>query len=143
MIPAFPFQTSEWVMRPGTRFATGAIRPAGHIFYVPASERPGDDRKSRPHFLVHRCDPGSEPFSVATLAHMSTKVTEHTAYGSPLHQVPNTAARKRPDQAGNFVIAARVLPRDPERLRYSAMSAVDAMRSVREAVLSAANWERA
>lgn len=125
-------------MRPGTRFLIGATRPAGHIFYIPASERPTDDPKNRPHFLVNRCEPGLDPLAVATLAHMSTKATEHAQYGSPFHQLVNPAGRTSPDQEGNYVIAARVLPRDPGSLVFSAMSAVDAVRPVRAAVLSAA-----
>jgi hypothetical protein len=124
-------------MRPGTRFRAGATRPAGHIFYIPASERPTDDPKSRPYFLVNRCDPGSDPSGVATLAHMSTKATEHTEYGSPIHEVQDRASLARPDQMGSYVITARLLPRNPERLVVSAMSAVNAVRSVQQAVFLA------
>jgi hypothetical protein len=125
-------------MRPGTRFHAGAIRPAGHIFYIPGSERPTDDPKSRPHFLVNRCDVASDSsVVVATLAHMSTKATEHSEYGSPLHEIVGPNALTLPDQAGNYVIAARLFPRNPERLMVSAMSATDHVRSVRGAVLRA------
>jgi hypothetical protein len=124
-------------MRPGTRFHAGATRPAGHIFYIPGSERPTDDPKSRPHFLVNRCDVVSDPSVVATLAHMSTKATEHSEYGSPLHEIVDATALTLPDQAGNYVIAARVVPRNPERLVVSAMSASNHVRSVRGAVLRA------
>jgi hypothetical protein len=124
-------------MRPGTRFQKGAVRPAGHIFYIPPSERATDDPKNRPHFLVNRCDTGSDPLNVATLAHMSTKATEHTAYGSPLHEIAHSTALAYPHQAGNHVVATRLLPRDPERLVISARSAVDHVRSVRGAVLVA------
>ena len=124
-------------MRPGTRFRSGATRPAGHIFYIPASERPTDDPKGRPHYLVNRCDPGADPFAVATLAHMSTKATEHTEYGSPVHEIETHGSLNKPNQAGSYVIAARLLPRNPERLVVSAMSAVNAVRSVRQSVLLA------
>jgi hypothetical protein len=124
-------------MKPGTRFGYGAVRPAGHIFYIPPSERPTDDRKNRPHFLVNRCDVASAPVAVATLAHMSTKPTEHTQYGSPVHEIVDPTALTRPDQAGNYVIAARLLARDPHQLTRSARSAVGDVRSVRQAVLTA------
>lgn len=124
-------------MRPGTRFRRGAPRPAGHIFHIPAAERPTDDPKSRPHFLVNRCDPAADPLSVAALAHMTTKAAEHTEYGSPIHEIAASGTLTRPDQAGSYVIAARLLPRSPERLVVSAWSAVDHVRSVRRAVLVA------
>lgn len=79
----------------------------------------------------------SDPLSVATLAHMSTKQTEHTEYGSPIHEITDASALSRPDQTGSFVIAASLLPRDPERLVVSANSAVNHVRSVRRAVLLA------
>jgi hypothetical protein len=121
-------------MRPGARFQPGATRPAGHIFHIPAAERPTDETKTRPHFLVNRCDVASDPYGLATLAHMSTKATEHIEYGSPIHEIIDPAVLRKPDQDGNFVIASRLLPRDPERLTASGMSAVDEVRSVRRTV---------
>lgn len=124
-------------MRPGARFEPGATRPAGHIFYIPAAERPTDETKTRPHFLVNRCDVAADPYGLATLAHMSTKATEHIEYGSHIHEIVDPTVLKKPDQDGNFVIASRLLPRDPERLLTSRMSAVDEVRSVRRAVVLA------
>ncbi|HEY0017820.1 MAG TPA: hypothetical protein VGC13_16015 [Longimicrobium sp.] len=65
---------------------------------------------------------------------MSTKATEHVEYGSPVHEIPGPAVLTKPDQDGSFVIASRLLPRDPDRLIVSAMSAVDEVRRVRRAV---------
>lgn len=124
-------------MKPGTRFPPGATRPAGHIFFIPPAERITDDTKSRPHFLVNRCDVAAEPLGLATLAHMSTKATEHVLYGSPIHELGGVSVREKPDHDGHFVIATRVLPRDPNRLQRSAMSAGDEAPAVRRAVLQA------
>ena len=68
---------------------------------------------------------------------MSTKATEHTQYGSPFHEIADSTALTKPDQVGNYVIAARLLARDPNHLVQSARSAVDDVRSVRRAVLTA------
>jgi hypothetical protein len=122
-------------MRPGARFALGTTRPAGHIFYIPPEQRPADDPKTRPHFLVNRCDPVADPSVMATLAHMSTKPTEHAEYGCPVHVI--TGAGTRNGHTGSFVIAARLLARNPDRLAASAMSAVQEARSVRRVVLEA------
>jgi hypothetical protein len=123
-------------MRPGAQFGAGATRPAGHIFYLTPAERPTDDRKTRPHFLVNRCDPIADPAGMATLAHMTTKPEEHTNYGCPTHEVTN-ATLHLPDQQGSFVLGSRLLPVPPEWLVVSAMSAVDEVRSVRRVVLQA------
>lgn len=123
-------------MRPGTRFGAGTTRPAGHIFYLSPAERPTDDRKTRPHFLVNRCDPVADPAGMATLAHMTTKAAEHTEYGCPAHEITGATLRM-PDQQGSFVLGSRLLPMIPEWLVVSAMSAVDEARSVRRVVLQA------
>jgi hypothetical protein len=127
----------EQEMRPGARFAIGAARPAGHIFYLPPEERPTDDPKTRPHFLVNRCDVSADPTAMATLAHMSSKLTEHTEYGAPAHAIVDRGMRPNSAHMESFVIAARLLARDPDRLRVSAMSAVQEVRSVRGVVLQA------
>jgi hypothetical protein len=121
-------------MRPGARFVPGAIRPAGHIFYIPPEERPTDDPKTRPHFLVNRCDVAADPATMATLAHMTTRPTEHAAYGCPVHEIQDPAAVRH---RGIYVLGARLLPCVPEWLRVSAMSAAQEVRSVRGMVLEA------
>lgn len=123
-------------MKPGSRFPAGATRPAGHIFSIPACERPTDEHKTRPYFLVNRCDVAADPLELATLAHMTTKATEHLHFGSDFHEITSSTS-KQPGRDGQFVIATRLLPRDPRLLTASAMSAVDEVRSVRTAVLAA------
>ena len=78
-------------MRPGTSFHGSDVRPAGHVFVIPAQERPGDDPKNRPHFLLNRCDPAVDPHVLGTLAHMSTKATEISEYGCAGHEIVDTA----------------------------------------------------
>lgn len=124
-------------MKPGTRFQAGAVRPAGHIFIIPAAERLTDDVKNRPHFLANRCDPWKDPNGLATLAHMSTKNTESVQYGCPSHEIIDRTSLERADQDGSFVVAARLIPQLPDRLRVSRFSAVDEVRSVRAAILRA------
>lgn len=124
-------------MRPGARFAPGATRPAGHIFYLSPQERPTDDPKTRPHFLVNRCDLAADPSVMATMAHMTTRPTEDAAYGCPVHEIIDPAAVRQPGQRSIYVLGARLLPFVPEWLSESAMSAVQEVRSVRRAVLEA------
>jgi hypothetical protein len=123
-------------MKPGIRFHPGAVRPAGHIFFIPAAERVTDDTKNRPHFLANRCDPAADPDGLATLAHMSTRNTECIQYGCSCHPISNSRL-KRADQDGNFVVAARLVPELPENLKVSGMSAVDEVPSLRAAVMRA------
>lgn len=138
MIPAFllPPRPS---MRPGIRFHPGAVRPAGHIFFMPAAERVTDDTKNRPHFLANRCDPAADPDGLATLAHMSIRNTECVQYGCSCHRIFDSRPR-RADQDGNYVVAARLVPELPENLKVSGMSAVDEVPSVRAAVMRAIAW---
>ncbi|HEV3050962.1 MAG TPA: hypothetical protein VGX50_11655 [Longimicrobium sp.] len=85
---------------------------------------------------MNRCDPIADPAGMATLAHMTTKPEEHTAYGCPAHEITNTTLRL-PDQQGSFVLGSRLLPVPPEWLVVSAMSASGETRSVRRVVLHA------
>jgi hypothetical protein len=124
-------------MRPGARFRAGAPRPAGHIFYLSPAVRPTDERKTRPHFLVNRCDPVADPHGMALLAHMTSKPTEHTEYDCPIHEIVDTVSLRLPDQQGSFVLGARLIPMVPDWLIVSSMSAVDEVRSVRRMVLQA------
>jgi hypothetical protein len=119
-------------MRPGTHFLATQTRPAGHIFFIPGDERPGDDPKTRPHFLANRCDPSVDPYVLATLAHMTTKPTEIVSHGSAGHQLADPA---KPD--GSFVIATRLLPRSATNLTRSHLSATEHVRAVRTSVLQA------
>lgn len=123
-------------MKPGTRFQAGAVRPAGHIFIIPAAERLTDDAKNRPHFLANRCDPQEDPDGLATLAHMSTKNPECVQYGCACHEIIDRASQ-RVGRDGSFVVAARLIPQLPDGLRESRFSAVDEVRSVRAAILRA------
>lgn len=124
-------------MKPGSTFRGTEIRPAGHIFYVPPEERPGNDPKDRPHFLVNRCDPTPDPWVVGTLAHMSTKSTEMTEYGCAGHAIPALPYVKEAGRDGNFIISARLLPRLARDLSHSRFSATDEVRSVRRSVANA------
>jgi hypothetical protein len=121
-------------MRPGARFAPGAVRPAGHIFYLAPEERPTDDPKTRPHFLVNRCDVAADPAVMATLAHMTTKPTEHAAYGCSVHEIEDPV---RVRHGVVYVLGARLVPCDPDWLTVSGRSAVREVRPVREMVLEA------
>jgi len=123
-------------MKPGTTFRPWDTRPAGHIFFIPPAERPDEDVKSRPHFLLHRSTPDPGRFALATLAHMTTKRTEGEQFGAPVHELRADGVA-RPDQEGFFVNGARLLPRDPRRLSRSAFVAADEVRAVRETVGSA------
>jgi hypothetical protein len=123
-------------MKPGITFRGTEIRPAGHIFFIPGAERPGDDPKNRPHFLLNRCDPAAGPHALGTLAHMSTKATEIVEYGCAGHEI---AADRPTAFAGDrsFVITARLLPRLAWDLHRSRYSAVDEVRAVRRSVMHA------
>jgi hypothetical protein len=124
-------------MKPGTTFGGTEIRPAGHIFFIPGDERPGNDPKNRPHFLVNRCDPAADAYVLGTLAHMSTKATEIVEYGSPGHEIADTVHAKGIGRDGSFVITTRLLPRLAAELDRSRYSAVDEVRSVRRSILQA------
>src|SRR5215217_5412095 len=115
-------------MKPGSTFGRTEIRPAGHIFFIPGEERPGDDTKNRPYFLLNRCDSAADPYALGTLAHMSTKPTEIVEYRCAGHQIGRDE---------NFVITARLLPRFAADLNRSRYSAVDEVRSVRRSVRQA------
>lgn len=124
-------------LKPGSTFSGTEVRPAGHIFFIPAEERLGDDPKNRPHFLLNRCDPAADPYVLGTLAHMSTKATEIVEYGCAGHEIADAAYATGIGRDGSFVIATRLLPRlaaDLDRSRYSAVGEV---RSVRRSVLQA------
>jgi len=125
-------------MRPGSSFSGSETRPAGHIFFIPGDERPGDDTKNRPHFLVNRCDPASDPFVLATLAHMTTKGTEIFEYGSSGYELSDPKRGTGHGGDGQFVVASRLIPRAVSRLTRSHLSATDAVRHVRSRVLQAA-----
>lgn len=120
-------------MNPGSAFSGSDTRPAGHIFLIPPDARPGDDPKTRPHFLVNRCDPREDPHGLGTLAHMSTKATEIVAYGSPGHRL----ASVQPASGDSVVVASRLLPQRLDVLVRSMYSAVGDVRSVRRSVLQA------
>jgi hypothetical protein len=125
-------------MRRGSTFSETETRPAGHIFFIPGTERPTDDTKNRPHFLVNRCDPVADPYVLGTLAHMSTKATEIHEYGCAGYEIVDPTQLKGDGRDGNFVITARLLPRSATRLTRSHHSATDSVRSVRTSVLQAA-----
>lgn len=124
-------------MRPGSSFSGNETRPAGHIFFIPGADRPGDDTKNRPHFLVNRCDPALDPDVVATLAHMSTKGTETLEYGSAGYEIADPARLSGYGGDGQFVVASRLIPRAVSRLVQSQLSSTDSVRHVRSAVLQA------
>ena len=124
-------------MRPGSSFSATETRPGGHIFFIPAAERPTDDTKNRPHYLVNRCDPARDPYVLATLAHMSTKGTEIHEYGCAGHEIVDPMQLKGNGRDGNFVVTARLLPRSASKLTRSHLSATDSVRSVRTSVLQA------
>ncbi|HEV7591443.1 MAG TPA: hypothetical protein VGO40_25235 [Longimicrobium sp.] len=124
-------------MRPGSSFFGLAIRPAGHIFFIPAEERPGDDPKNRPHFLLNRCDPAADAHVLGTLAHMSTKPTEMVEYGCAGHEIAGTPHVRKMGWDRNFVITTRLLPLLAQDLKESRYSAVDEVRNVRRSVMQA------
>ncbi|HEX6749167.1 MAG TPA: hypothetical protein VF092_17860 [Longimicrobium sp.] len=121
-------------MRPGSIFSEMQTRPAGHIFFIPGVERPGDDLKNRPHFLVNRCDPTADPHVLGTLAHMSTKATELTVYGCAGYVLQD---RSQPRDHASYVITSRLVPQLAGLLKTSQFSCTDHVRSVRGSVLQA------
>lgn len=137
MIPAFFNFPPGCRMRPGITFSGADVRPAGHIFFIPPADRPGDDPKTRPHFLLNRFDPSADPYGLATLAHMSSKATELNEFACPGHEIMDPGATKGTARGGSFVVSARLLPREPEELTRSAYSATGEVNSVRRSVRQA------
>ncbi|HKP75551.1 MAG TPA: hypothetical protein VJT67_08410 [Longimicrobiaceae bacterium] len=112
-------------MRPGRTFSSADTRPAGHVFFIPPAARLDDDVKTRPHFLVNRCDPEADPRALGTLAHMSTRATEADVFGCAAYALRG---------GSSHVIAARLLPWPARAMERSSYSATDEVRSVRAAV---------
>jgi hypothetical protein len=131
------FMDTAMALRPGSTFRGSDPRPAGHIFFVPGEERPGNDPKNRPCFLINRCDPAADPYALGTLAYMSTKSTEIVQFGCAGHEIGRPRSADESGDEGNFVITARLLPRAASALNRSRFSAVDEVHRVRKSVLQA------
>ena len=97
-----------------TTFVEGDTRPAGHIFYVPVSDRPGDDHDDRKHFLLTDCGSGR----LATLAAMTTKPGE-VNFGANVYEIKNPNAVLKAGQVGSFVAPYQLIFRNGHLLDRS------------------------